>query len=639
MPAGFNIKRNELYSGLISAFVTVIFSMRWKTCLPFSGYMPSLLQNTDQLDVWTRYVIWAREPFQWPISVIHGLNYPFYDASISRGPIPLFAIIFKALSKVSEIFQELYYFPLVEMVFVFLSAYFACKILESYKISHPMLKLAGAVLMGLSFPLLYRSSNYYGVTYFVSYVPLYLGFAYFYKRLYENRDNRSLYIFLLFVIALTMVFEHYVLFGIYFLLLVCVGCCAANYFYSDTRINKGRMAYSAKALLLSMMATLSVVYILGKQGDIDISTVNAVSPLVGRFSTGWGYGGGFGGGFHVADVLSLVIPPRYQAGIPDYKWCGPDAILTKIGFPITTNDLQDGQYEGFSYLGTATIMIICILTIVGILRMIIGKGRCKTINSFLKESSFVLRNDIFTYSMMMGVSTFLLFILSWGYIIHLGGVRFNEIPTPSLVLAEIWPKFMFVRTMGRLAIPFMLFVTIAAFLAFGLLLNRMTSRKEKTGEYILAIVAFMVITIHVYEIQGYLEPPKSVIYGNELAREFSEKDMTLIRCITEKKEAIIAVPAIRSDDRWLKICYSLKYVTKIPISGFYSGLAVNQEHVRQNAMDIGNIMSGKLKEVTSKYGNIVIVAPPGIADKVEKISDTPLKRYNLEHKGIAILTL
>jgi hypothetical protein len=143
----------------------------------------------------------------------------------------------------------------------------------------------------------------------------------------------------------------------------------------------------------------------------------------------------------------------------------------------------------------------------------------------------------------------------------------------------------------------------------------------------------------VYEIQGYLEPPKSVIYGNELAREFSEKDVTLIRSITEKKEAIIAVPAIRSDDRWLKICYSLKYVTKIPISGFYSGLAVNQEHVRQNAMDIGNIMSGKLKEVTGKYGNIVIVAPPGIADKVEKISDIPLKRYNLEHKGVAILTL
>jgi hypothetical protein len=56
-------------------------------------------------------------------------------------------------------------------------------------------------------------------------------------------------------------------------------------------------------------------------------------------------------------------------------------------------------------------------------------------------------------------------------------------------------------------------------------------------------------------------------------------------------------------------------------------------------MDIGNIMSGKLKEVTGKYGNIVIVAPPGIADKVEKISDTPLKRYNLEHKGVAILTL
>ena len=117
----FYSKITGLQNFLISLVITVIFSFRWRTCLPFSGNMPKLVDNTDQLDIWARYVIWAREPFSWPVSVIHGLNFPFYDASITRGPLPFFALIFKGLARINGAFYDLYYFPFVEMVFVFFS--------------------------------------------------------------------------------------------------------------------------------------------------------------------------------------------------------------------------------------------------------------------------------------------------------------------------------------------------------------------------------------------------------------------------------------------------------------------------------------------------------------------------------------
>ncbi|MCX5815283.1 MAG: hypothetical protein NTX75_03445 [Proteobacteria bacterium] len=639
MTRGFINKVTELQNWIISVIVTVIFAFRWRTCLPFSGYMPSIAENTDQLDVWARYVIWARDPFSWPISVINGLNFPFYDASIARGPLPFFAIIFKALSKINGIFANFYYFPLVEMIFVFFSAYFTCLMMDSLKSKACLLKLLGATMVGLSFPLLYRSSNYYGVTYFVSYIPFYMGFAYFYLRLFNNTDRKSLFIFIIFIAILTSIFEHYVLFGIYFLLGVCTLCCLVNCIYNNNVKNMLRLKYSAAALTLGFIATLSVVYMLGgNQGDIDYNVIKSASPLLGRFSTDWGYGGGYGGGFHVADVLTLIIPPNYQPLLPAYKWCGPSAVLTELGFPLTTNNLQDGQYEGFSYLGTAAILLACTLAITGIFLFVKKRNKYLSKMSFVHDSSLIMKNELVNYQLMMGLSSVLLFVLSWGYIIHIGGVRINEISTPSLIIAEIWPKFMFVRTMGRLAIPFMLFVTIAIVVMFGRLLNRLTSKTTKAG-LVYGLVIMIVIGFHTYEIKGYLEPPQTVVFGNQIASEFGDSDVLIIRKATANKKAIMAVPAIRENEQWLKICYSLAFFAQVPINGFYSGLAVNEEHIKRNRLDTTAIISGKIKNIKERYGNVVIAAPPHVADKIMKLADMPLKGHKLKHKGVVILTL
>ncbi|NLT23715.1 MAG: hypothetical protein GXX82_11775 [Syntrophorhabdus sp.] len=619
--------------------MAVVFSMRWRSCLPFSGRMPSLAQNTDQLDVWTRYVIWAREAFSWPVSVIHGLNFPFQDATITRGPLPFFAFIFKGLGKISETLREFYYFPLVEMVFVFCAALFACMILDSFRTRNVFLKLAAAVLTGLSFPLLHRSSVYYGVTYFVSYVPFYLGFAYFYRRLHDRMDRRSLWMLLAFMAIMTSMFEHYLLFGIYVLFLVCAVCCFLNHLYNGNGRNLQRLRYTAVALFSSVAVTLGVAWVLGNQGDIDISMARSASLLRDRFGSEWGYGGGFGGGFHVADVLALVIPPQYDAGLPNYMWCGPSAVLTRMGFPLTTNTLQPGQYEGFSYLGTATLALV--LAVVAAGAIVVWKRRREWWRGmdFRHRSSLVLRNELFGYGGMMCLGSFALFVLSWGYIIHIAGVRFDGVVTPSLVIAAIWPKFMFVRTMGRLAVPFTLFVILAAVIFSGRLVNPIAAGRSLIGGVVLGLIMLGVTVFHVYEVHGYLEPPRATVVGNYLAGAFGKRDAVLIGQVTLNKEAVIAVPAIRGNDRWLALCYSLEYYAKAPLNGYYSGLGVHAEYVRQNMVDTQDVMSGRIGSIAGRYGDIVIAAPPAVAEEVMRRADMPLQIHRLTNQDIALLTL
>lgn len=623
---------------LISIFVTAIFAFRWRTCLPFSGNMP-LANNTDQLDIWVRYVIWARESFSWPISTVHGLNFPFNDASITRGPMPPFAIFFKGLSKIWVSFSEFYYFIFAELTFVFVSAYFTCLLLELFHEKKVGIKIFGAVLVALSFPMLYRSSNYYGVTFLMCYIPLYLGFAYYYIKIYRNLNIKALLILAVFLAIMASFFEHYVFFGIYFLLVSSLSLCVLNHLCNDNRLNYERIKYTAMALFIGLFFSFSVVYMLGKQGDLDLKGTNSVSPLTGRGSNQWGYGGGFGGGFHVADVLTLIIPPKYDKNLPDYKWCGPSAYLTKMGFPLTTNSIQDGEYEGFSYLGTTTLGLLLVISIMGI------PSLGKRIGSHLRrmrvwrEASFRTKNEFLGISAIIGISAFGLFIMSLGYIVHIGGVRFNDIPTPSLILAMLLPKFMFVRTLGRLSIPFMLFITLVVIITAGRQIDRFLTKRSNRIKILYVTIICLLIGSHINEIKGYLEPPKSVIKGNVLAKQFSPNDVQMIQKVTGDKKAIITVPSIRDSEQWLKTCYSLAYSAQIPISGFYSGLAVSAEHINKNRQDVQNVISGNVKNIFDQYGNVAIAVSSKIADQVLKSTDVPLKTYRLENKDLVIMTL
>lgn len=630
----FRIENNYLSSILCALIVTAIFSIRWHNCLPFSGYMP-LANNTDQLDIFARFLIWAKEPFSFPLGEINGFTFPFKSASITRGPLPLFALIFKALSRIYQPFSEFNYFVFAELVLVFIAAFFACRILDSYRIKSVWLKLLGAVLVGLSFPLLHRSSNFYGLTMVVVYVPLYTAFAYFFIRIHKYPNIKSL-LLMAFFLSLTAFFDYYILFGVFFMSSMNLIFQFINFFIVPNRVNRRRFFCYLSSFVLGIALVFCVISFLGKQGDLNVPSN---TTMLHRNEVTWGYGGGFGGGFHVADVLTLIIPPQDDIeGVPEYKRCGPSAYLTKMGFPLTTIKLQSGQYEGFAYLGTTTILIIVFISIIGFVSFV--RKRRSYLFKFKMNLSNKLHkfNDIFSLEFIIGISTFALFVFSLGYIIHIGGVRFNNVGTPTLFLAELWNKFQLARSLGRLAIPFMLYFTFIGLVLFSKIALSAMQDMNKIFKTMAIIGILLLSVFHAYEIRGYLRESK-VISGNEIADVFNKHDAIEISEILKEKKGVIFAYPIRDDDIWLKTCYSIGFHSGIPISGIYSGISVNPNHRKQTDTNRNNVRSGHIRELAELYGDVAFAAPCKIAKEILQISDMPLLYYEFESNNITLLTL
>ena len=629
----------NLYQSLFCAiFTTSIFSLRWSNCLPFSGDTP-IFNSTDVLDSWARYLIWVREPLSFPLGVIKGMRFPFCDGVIGCNTLPLFAIPLKLLSKIYPSFSEFYFFISVELLFVFLVAFFSCSLLEIFKVRFFWLKLLGAALVSLSFPFLFRSSHYYGFTYLMAYFPLYISFAYYFIKMYIKPNFKSS---ALLIACLTCVafFDEYTIFGIFFILTVSLCFCLFNFILNKNILNRGRLIFCIMSLGLGVLLSLSVTYSLG--GRVDFTTTKNKSPLPGRYGDQWGYGGGSGGGFHVADLFTYIIPPEDNMHTPEYKRLGPISYLTKMGLPVrTTNDLQDGQYEGFTYLGTTTIGLLFLLSIIKLLSILknyrIGllKFRFK-----LSTKMFFVDQAFFSLPVILGVSAFFLYLLSLGYIIHMGGDRLNSICPPSLFIAIFSPKFIMARSLGRLAMPFMLFITFFTVILFNNYLSYHIYKSSTIKKFLIPLLLFSLVVIHINEIRGYLEPPSEVIHdSNEIVSFFNQKDGSLIRKFTKDKKAIIIAPEIRSNAEWLKTAYSLAFYSRIPISGIYYGIGIPAMYRRQTSNDISQILNGNIKKIFDRYGDVAIAVPIKRGPKIISQSNMPLNSFEFRNQDVIILTL
>lgn len=594
-----------------------------------------VLDNSDILSFTGTYLIYARESFSFPIGLVKGLSFPFEAANISRGSIPLFAILFKGLAKLYPPFSGYYYFIIVELLSVFLVAYFTCLLLSSFKITSFWLKLLGTVLVALSFPLLFRSSGYYGVTFIVASFPVYIACAYFYTRIYRNANFKSLLLFAC-IFPVAALIDYYLLFGLLFLTSFCLCLNCIETMLNNNRLNRNRVWFIMLAFLLGVILSSQMLFILGNQSNLE-APADSSDLIIGRYSEGWGYGGGGGGGFHVADVLDLVVPPKDSDGkVPIYRRCGPTAYLTKLGWPLTTNDLQDGQYEGFAYLGTVTIGILFFMIMIKIISLM--RNIKKTFVRFRLKlmTKFFMHDKVFSLPIIIGLSTFLLYVFSWGYIVHVGGLRFNNIITPSLALAILWPKFVFARSLGRLAIPFMLFVVIATIVYLNKYLRRNMCFSDKRKKILCIAAIIFLIMVHLHEIQGYLRPPE-VTYGNDIVNVFGRADRIAIKELLQNKKAIMLVPALRDNKEWTKIGYALAFYSNIPISGATVGFGELSEQMKQYDMDISFILSGRINEIIDRYGNVAIAAPPSIADSILRNSNVHVKLYKLQSTKVSIL--
>ena len=84
--------------------VTILFSVRSIDALPFSGFSKTFNQET--IATFASFLMFAQEPWSFPIGNIQGLAFPFSDGNIGNvGALPLFAMLFKHWEK-SSIFSD-----------------------------------------------------------------------------------------------------------------------------------------------------------------------------------------------------------------------------------------------------------------------------------------------------------------------------------------------------------------------------------------------------------------------------------------------------------------------------------------------------------------------------------------------------
>lgn len=628
--------RSSLIHNLICCLIaTGVFLYSWINCLPFSGYMP-VIEDHDSLSFFGTFLLYAKKPFTFPVGIVENLSFPFHAGNISRGSIPLFAILFKAFSSIYPPFAEMYYFGLVEILSVFAVGFFACLILDQFNIYSFWMKLLGSVLTALSAPLLFRSSSdYYGVSFVVANFPLYMAFGYFYIRTYTQPNIRSMLLLSSIFPIAASIDPSYLIFGISLMAIVCVCINFIEYILVKSRDALHRFSFILLSVFIGIFLSFTTLFILGNQGNLEVEP--GVSAAEGRYSKrNWGYGGGYGGGFHVADVLTLFIAPVNDDDIPVYKRLGPTAHLAKLGFPLTSDRIQNGQYEGFAYLGTTSIGILFFLLFYGAATFARNWRNDPDKPSSKIISHFNFKEPI-SLPVTLGIATGVLFVFSLGYIIHIGGVRFNDIPTPSFILAKMWPKFMFARSLGRLAIPIFLFITICIVICFGKYFHRITGQSTLLKKSFAFIVCVLIV-IHLLEVWGYLKKPGRITRGNDIARVFGDKDITLIKKLTENKKAIILIPKMRKTFHWNKISYSLGFHSEIPLSGPTLGFG---ERIRHNDIFRRNrriIREGNIKKIVDLYGDIVIASPRKIADEILKTANIPMHSHQLQDQDVVILT-
>lgn len=622
-------RHTRILVGLSGAIlVMALLAFRWRGCLPFSGFMP-LMEDQDNLGFWSRYLIYVREPFAFPLGEIQGLSFPFVS-NISRGSIPLVALVMKVCAKVYAPLAECYYFVGVELLSVGLSAWLSYGLLCRVRMLASV-RLLGAFLVALSPALLYRSSECYKVTFMVAYFPVLLAAALLYMRTY-GRFRWSTSCLLAAIFPVAALIDYYLFVAVVAGGGVCCGVNVLEHLWRRTIESRNRVLRMVVITGVGVALSWGALFAMGNMQNLE--PPDRSLALKDRFNRNPGepYGGGHGGGFHVADVLTFIIPPDHRSVVPETKSCRPVALLARMGFPLSTAKLQGGQYEGFAYIGTVGVFLLVGVVVATAIRM----GRSVR-NLFAKKTERrpprLARNWA---CLALGLSALLLFILSLGYVVHVGGIRYDKIHTLALWLAQKWPTFMFARSLGRLAIPLALWLPIILVMFMGRRLYSFALHHGTRGRMAVHGLAFLLMMAHVADIHGYLVPPP-VIAGNDMAQVFSPSDRQTIREVTTGRKAIILVPAMTTTFEWNKTCYALAYEGGIPVSGATVVFGEKQKELMQYARDIECVKEGKIGEIVTRYGEIIIAAPEDMVERIVEKSVIEFKRYPLTSRGVQLL--
>jgi hypothetical protein len=581
----------------IALAIAAIYSIRFLNCLPFSGY--TRLYNYETITTLTSYLLYVQEPFSFPLGVIKRLTFPFEDANVGNvGALPLFAVFFKAAGVVIPYFKSFDYVVLIEMLFSFLTAYFSQLILIQLDVRSVAWRALGALLTATSMLILIRSA--WLQAFCVVSFPLFTAWMYgmlLTLRREQWRPGQDLLILALFpVAALT---DNYTLWGLLLGTVVLAVREAFEAFFSELPAARNRLLRLCFCCVGGTAASFVALYLIG---------MYPLPPLSSVFTS---YDFGMGGRHHVADLLAPFIPVANKV----FGFLEP-SLPGRLGFPVTTDMLGPGQYEGVGYVGTPVLLIWIVIGVVAVVSYV-ARPRPSTLPHPMTVALYSPWKKIF-------VAASFVFLFSLGYELHILGLAFPKFAgMPAAWIADRVPSLYNFRAPGRLAALLTLFLILEAVRRLSIWQQSMTANGSQRR--ILWGTAIGVIAlVHLVEVAPLLRPLRAQPL-HPLGGIFTEQEIGKLHQLAAGRDAVLISPSVIAvDTTWTTTAFSLAYHMAIRSNLFYVARAV-QSHADLLAADLQRILAGDWDAMVKDYGNVVFAIPVADGARLRgRMSD----RYN-----------
>lgn len=576
----------------IAIGVAVLFSIRFLYCLPFSGFTRGF--NYETVTTLASFLIFAHEPWSFPVGVIKGLAFPFDDANIGNvGALPLFALSFKALGAFSPYFPNQDYFILVEILSCFLTAYFAQKVLGPIGVSSKVLRSLGALLTGTSFLLLTRSE--WLQPFCVVSFPLFMAWIYaMLLALHSTTCSLRNDVAAVLLFPLAALVDNYALFG------MLLGTSALLIVeFSEAILGGLRSSWHRVFRLLLFCLSGSA---------LSLAALFAIGmyPLPAVPNTFTSYDFGMGGRFHVADLFAPFIPFAKLTGTyPD------SSLATLFHFPIDTSQLTPGQYEGIAYVGTPVLLVL------------IATAAAR-VSSFLQQmrtgntvaTTTPGRLTILSPWNKVGLASLAVFFFSMGYELIILGEAFPGFSLmPAAWIADRFPAVYNFRATGRLASLLSLYLILESVRALSLWDSTKTTRSpgpnSKDASPTGLVVIFILAAMHLIEITPYLKPlasqPLHPINGS-----YSAADIERLRQLGKDHDVVLISPSVQAAGvDWTGQAFSFAYYSGLR-SNLYYLARTPPDHQAKITADINRVANGDWEPFLAEYGNKTLFAIPSI---------------------------
>lgn len=602
---------------VVALGIAALFSLRFLNCLPFSGF--TRIFNQETITTLTSFLMFAQEPWAFPLGVIKGLAFPFADANIGNvGAIPLFALTFKALGKAFPYFQTFDYFVLVDIVSCFLTAYFSQKILLTLGVRQFSFRFLGALLTGASFLVFNRSA--WTQPFCIVAFPLFTAWMYaMLLTLQRGKWRLGQDFAILCIYPIAALVDNYSLFAI---LLGTSVVLVRELYEANFGCLPASRNRSLRVLLLCVCGPILCVLVLYAIGMFPL-------PPVPRTFTSYDFG--MGGRYHVADLFSPWLP--VAKGI-DTNFREP-SLPGRLNFPLTTDLLAEGQYEGVAYIGTSALLLWILLG--GIWSLSLRRSLAK---GFQTDVSMQSRVVLYSPWKKMGWASLFVFIFSLGYELHILGHAFPDFSgMPAAWIADRFPSVYNIRAEGRLASLLSLFLILEAVRQLSAWYEkaavREPSRESSRRFRHLAMGGIgLLVVIHLFEIVAFLRPV-SAQPSHPIGGIYSDQEIKTLKRLGSTHEVVLISPSVRAvETKWTTEAFSLGYYLGLR-SNLYYLARTEPDHDARIARDLDRVIRGEWDALIHEYGEGVLFAIP--MSRAETLRSRMSGRYEETRVGAVSL--